>query len=91
MTIALLGFAVINLTVMDPATSKLVEEVLRLPREARAAIVGKLIESLDDGAVDANAEAAWSAEIAKRLVEVDSGKVKPVPWDEARRQILSDE
>jgi putative addiction module component (TIGR02574 family) len=91
MTMALLGPAVINLAPMDSATSKLVEEVLRLPREARAAIVGKLIESLDDGAVDANAEAAWSAEIAKRLADVDSGGVKPVPWDEARRQILSDE
>jgi hypothetical protein len=30
-------------------------------------------------------EAAWSLEIEKRLREIDSGKVKPVPWEEARR------
>ena len=29
----------------------------------------------------------WNEEIAKRIAELDSGEVKPIPWDEARRQI----
>jgi len=36
--------------------------------------------------VDASAE-EWNDEIARRIQELDSGKVKPVPWAEARRQI----
>jgi len=37
--------------------------------------------------VDATAEQEWSREIARRIEELDSGKVKPIPWEEARRQI----
>lgn len=70
----------------DPAT-RLLEEALRLPPEARAAIAGRLMESLDEQ-VDEGAEAAWAEEIARRLEEVDSGKVATVPWAEARRRIL---
>jgi putative addiction module component (TIGR02574 family) len=66
---------------------KLLEEALRLPPEARAALAGSLLESLD-APVDEDAEVKWGEEIAKRLSELDSGKVKPIPWAEARRRIL---
>ena len=69
----------------DPV--KLLEEALKLSPEARAALAASLLESLDD-AVDEDAEAAWAAEVAKRLHELDSGGVTPVPWSEARRMIL---
>lgn len=72
---------------MSPDAKKLLAEALRLPPEARAALAGQLIESLDKE-VDEGAEAAWSAVIAHRLKAVESGVVKPVPWSEARRQIL---
>jgi putative addiction module component (TIGR02574 family) len=49
-------------------------------------LAGSLLESLDE-TVDASAEEAWSQEIARRIEELDSGKVKPIPWAEARRQI----
>lgn len=45
------------------------------------------LESLDTE-VDDDAEEAWDAEIAKRLDEINSGKVKMIPWSEARRQIM---
>ena len=57
---------------------KLVEDALKLPAEARAALAGKLIESLDAQADEA-AEAAWKAEITRRLQHIDSGQVKTVP------------
>ena len=72
---------------MRTDADRLLEEALKLPREARAAIAGTLIESLD-GPVDEDAEEAWSAEIQKRLSELASGKVKAIPWSEARRLIL---
>ncbi len=71
---------------MDPDVSELLKKALALPPEARAALAGSLLDSLDD-AVDASAEEAWSREIARRIEELDSGKVKPIPWAEARRQI----
>jgi putative addiction module component (TIGR02574 family) len=66
----------------------LLEKALTLPPEARAALAGSLLESLDDH-VDANAEQEWNLEIAGRIQELDSGKVKTVPWAESRRQIAS--
>jgi putative addiction module component (TIGR02574 family) len=72
---------------MTPDPVKLLEEALKLSPEARAALAASLLESLDDG-TDEDAEAAWAAEIAKRIHELDSGAVMPVPWPEARRMIL---
>jgi putative addiction module component (TIGR02574 family) len=71
---------------MRQDVSELLKKVLALPVEARAAMAGFLLESLDD-VVDASAEEEWNDEIARRIQELDSGKVKPVPWAEARRQI----
>ncbi len=72
---------------MKPDPAKLLEEALKLSPEARAALAASLLESLDKG-VDEDLEAAWAAEIAKRIRELDSGAVEPVPWAEARRMIL---
>ena len=72
---------------MRSAPKKVLEEAFRLPAEARAAIAGRLIESLDDS-VDEDAEAAWSKEISRRIDDLDKGKIKTVPWSVARREIL---
>jgi putative addiction module component (TIGR02574 family) len=71
---------------MKPSHKKVVEEALRLPVAARAALAGYLLESLDD-AVDEDAELAWDKEIARRIAELDQGDVKTIPWSAARRQI----
>jgi putative addiction module component (TIGR02574 family) len=39
--------------------------------------------------VDLSAEEAWKHEIARRIAELDSGKVRPIPWEEALRQITA--
>lgn len=72
---------------MKPAQQKVLEEALRLPIGARAALAGHLLESLDN-AVDEDVELAWSKEIARRIADLDQGKVKTVSWTVARRQIL---
>ena len=77
------------MSAVEADTSKLLEEALKLPVEARAALAGSLIESLEE-TVDEDAEAAWAEEIARRVRELDSGKAKTIPWSEARRMILGD-
>ncbi len=73
---------------MSPEVSELLKKALALPPEARAALAGSLLESLDD-TLDPSVEVAWSQEIAHRIEELDSGKVKPIPWADARRQIAA--
>ena len=63
------------------------KDALALPAEARAEIAGALIGSLDDDAVDEQAEQLWSAEIARRIAEIDEGKVQLVPWSEVERRL----
>ena len=71
---------------MTQEVSELLKKVLALPVEARAALAESLLESLDD-TVDEDAEEEWKAEILHRIRELDSGKVKPIAWAEARRQM----
>jgi len=64
---------------------ELLKHALTLPDRERAELASSLIDSLDP-TVDADAEMAWQEEIARRLEEVESGRVKTVPWDEVRRK-----
>jgi putative addiction module component (TIGR02574 family) len=72
---------------MTDELKSLLQRALRLPPEARAALAGSLLDSLDQE-VDDDAEAAWSSEIARRVSELDSGKVQTIPWSEVRRGLL---
>jgi putative addiction module component (TIGR02574 family) len=47
------------------------------------ALTGLLIESLDPE-TEQGIEQAWVAEIERRMTELDSGTVKPVPWGETQ-------
>ena len=71
---------------MSPEVSDLLKKALELPVEARAALASSLFDSLDE-VVDASAEEEWNKEIARRIADLDSGRVKTVPWAEARRQM----
>ena len=62
---------------------EILKEALKLPPEARAALAGSLLDSLDES-IDKDAESEWVAEIALRLKEIDQGKVNLIPWAEAR-------
>ena len=74
---------------MSSETRRLLEEALKLPPEARAALAGQLLDSLDHEP-DSDAEAAWEREIETRLRELDGTEVRPVPWSEARRAIAEE-
>jgi putative addiction module component (TIGR02574 family) len=71
---------------MSNDAQRLLDDALRLPDQERAELAGLLIDSLDEGQ-EAGVQAAWSEEIARRLEELDSGAVTPVPWAEVRRRL----
>jgi putative addiction module component (TIGR02574 family) len=71
---------------MKQNIDNILKEALKLSPEARAALAGTLLDSLDD-TVDQDAESAWETEILLRLKEIDGGKVKLMPWSEARTKI----
>lgn len=58
-----------------------------LSEQDRATLAGLLIESLETEA-DPGVDQAWSAEIARRLAELDAGLAKTVPWEEVRQRLL---
>lgn len=64
---------------------ELLKQALRLPDKKRAELAASLIDSLDT-TVDEGAEAAWQEEIARRLQDVETGKVTTIPWDEVRQK-----
>lgn len=64
----------------------MLRDALQLPPKARADIAGTLLRSLD-AADDPSLEDAWVAEIGRRVADIDSKKVKLVPWSRARRRL----
>ena len=73
---------------MTQEAAELLKKALSLPASERADLAGSLIESLDDTQDEAVA-AAWDEEVARRMADIDSGAVKPVSLEEARRRLSS--
>jgi putative addiction module component (TIGR02574 family) len=73
---------------MTPEVSKLLERALSLSVEEQEALADSLISNLG-GKVDEGVQAAWEAEIGKRIAELDSGRAKTTPWREIRQRNLA--
>lgn len=73
---------------MKRDAAEILKEALALPTEARAALAGSLLDSLDTE-VDEDAEAAWGIEVDRRVAELDSGTVRTIPWAEVRRRLAA--
>lgn len=69
--------------------ASLLDAALKLPDEAREAFADRLYDSLDESN-RADIESAWSDEIQRRIEELNSGKEKALPLDEAWKVILDD-
>jgi putative addiction module component (TIGR02574 family) len=70
---------------MTQEAHELLRKALALPDKERAELAGNLISSLD-ATVDQDVDAAWQEEVARRLHDVQSGKVDTVPWEEVRQK-----
>ncbi|MEK6258082.1 MAG: addiction module protein [Planctomycetota bacterium] len=71
---------------MNATTERIKDELKVLPVEDRAELARFLIESLDDGSDD-DAEAAWDAELARRMAEIENGTAVFVPAEEVFAQL----
>jgi putative addiction module component (TIGR02574 family) len=71
------------------ATSKLLQDALKLGVGERAELASELIASLDAEA-DEEAEAAWAAEIEERAARARSGEDPGKPWPEVRERLERD-
>jgi putative addiction module component (TIGR02574 family) len=67
-------------------TKKIIEEALSLPVEERAFIADSLLRSLN--VPNTGIDAKWTEVAKKRLQELRSGKVKPIPGDDVFERAL---
>lgn len=72
---------------MSRAFTELWREAAELTEQERASLAGLLIESLE-GEPDPDVEAAWAAEIEKRVAELEAGTAKTIPWEEVRQRLI---
>ena len=75
---------------MSEQVRHLLEEALQLARQERAELAAQLLRSLDKdafGPPDEGYDEAWSAEIQRRLREIDEGKAKLVDADQALAEL----
>jgi hypothetical protein len=61
------------------------DELLRRSPEERAHAALRLIESLDEGAAEADAAAAQTEELERRMRAIESGSAEIIKGDEVRR------
>lgn len=71
---------------MARSARDLFEEAMKLDPEERATLMRLLIESLDAESEE-GVDDAWMAEVERRMAELDSGTVQPLPWDELRARL----
>jgi putative addiction module component (TIGR02574 family) len=74
-----------------PNPDELIATAMQLPLSARVAIANAMLSSLDPSA-DSNTtqqelNAAWEAEIARRIDDIDSGRVKTISSSEVWKRI----
>lgn len=72
--------------VMPLTPEQLAEQAMDLPTESRARLADLLVESLDAAELG-RIDRAWAAEARRRLNELRSGAVKPIPADEVFRKV----
>jgi putative addiction module component (TIGR02574 family) len=70
---------------MPQTVAELLEAALALPEAERAELAELLAASVPSPPSSLHAD--WPAELRRRVAEIDSGQVRPVPWDEVRRQV----
>ena len=71
---------------MNTQSHDLLQSALALPESDRAEFAASLIRSLDTQP-DEDADAAWAAEIQRRVESIDNGEVELIPWDDVMREM----
>ena len=67
---------------MAPDPAGLIRDALALDADQRAVVANALMESLHSAGDTGDVDAAWHAEVTRRLAEVRTGAADPVDADE---------
>jgi putative addiction module component (TIGR02574 family) len=67
---------------VTPHISEVLKKGLRLSTQDRGVLIDRLIASLDDAT-----EGAWNKEVARRVHDIRSGRVKTIPRDRVLHDI----
>jgi putative addiction module component (TIGR02574 family) len=71
------------MSIAKPAVEELYERASALAPADRAELAGLLLESIEDQPEE-GVEEAWAAEIERRIADYRAGRVRMIPWSEAR-------
>jgi putative addiction module component (TIGR02574 family) len=71
---------------MATTVERLAEQALKLSSDSRARLAELLVESLDADELG-RIDRSWAAEAKRRRDEVRTGRVEPIPGEQARRKV----
>ena len=74
---------------MTKPVDEVLAKAMRLDAKGRAELVTELLASLD-GPPDPDAEAAWEAEIQRRVAALEAGTLELESWESVRLRIEKD-
>jgi putative addiction module component (TIGR02574 family) len=75
---------------MSAIPDQLLEAALRLPEDARIDLANRLFDSVESSDEDIELDAEWAAEIKRRIEDLESGREKAIPLEEAWKIIMDD-
>ncbi|HET6890243.1 MAG TPA: addiction module protein [Pyrinomonadaceae bacterium] len=70
---------------MSTSYDEIKNAALELPFEARAKLVGEILNSLESSQEEI--DAAWRAEIERRVKEIEKGEVELIPGAQVMREL----
>lgn len=73
---------------MEPTAKSILKEALTLSETDRADVAGALLQSLEP-VEEADIDAAWREEVARRVAAADAGEVETIPWETIRGRLLA--
>ncbi len=65
---------------------RILAEAMQLSEEERSELADRLAKTVPSAK---EVETAWLDEADRRMAELDAGRVKAVPWEEARARIFA--
>lgn len=73
---------------MSPELSRLIDEASMLPLDEQELLANSLLSHVAEN-TDQSVQAAWDAEIKRRLDDIRSGRAKMIPLEEVRRRMMA--
>jgi putative addiction module component (TIGR02574 family) len=72
---------------MSQRADRLFEDAQSLPPDERAILALQLLDSV--GETEPEVERAWREEVQQRLADINAGRAKLAPWNEAKQRIFA--